>query len=56
MEQMIILQTMLDNAKNRTIDLQMECLVSLINEITDDSFTLRNLSDACEVALNEWDI
>jgi len=34
----------------------MECLISLINEITDDSFTLRDLSDACDGALSEWDI
>ena len=56
MEQMIILDTMLQRAKNNTSDLQMEVLVSLINNITDDSFSLSDLSSACENALCEWDI
>jgi len=54
MEQMIILQTMLDKAKE--YGLEVECLITLIDEITDKSFTLRDLSDACEHALCEWDI
>ena len=54
MEQLIILQTMLDKAKEH--NLEMECLVALITEITDKSFSLRHLSNACEVALCEWDI
>lgn len=54
MEQMTILQTMLDKAKEH--NLEMECLVSLINEITDESFSLRQLTNACEHALCEWDI
>jgi hypothetical protein len=54
MEQMIILQTMLDKAKK--YNLEMECLVSLINEITDKSLSLQQLSNACEHALCEWDI
>lgn len=54
MEQMIILQTMLDKAKVH--NLEMECLVLLINKITDNKLSLRELSDNCEQALCEWDI
>jgi len=54
MEQMIILQTMLDKAKEH--NLEMECIISLINEITGNSFSLRQLSNACDVALSEWDL
>ena len=54
MEQAIIIQTMLDKAKAH--NMEMECLLSLVNEITDKSFTLRDLSNACEHALCEWEI
>jgi hypothetical protein len=56
MEQMIIIQTMLDRANTGDYDLGMECVVSLINEITDNKLTLSQLADACAVAMNEWDV
>lgn len=56
MEQMIIIQTMLDRAKSEDYDLGMECLVSMINDITGNKLTLRQLSDACDSALANWDI
>ncbi len=56
MEQMIILQTMLDRANYGKHNLGMECLVSVINKVTDNKLTLVELADACEHALCEWDI
>tara|TARA_R110000850_G_C9586085_1_gene426853 strand:+ start:301 stop:471 length:171 start_codon:yes stop_codon:yes gene_type:complete len=56
MEQMIIIQAMLDNAKTEHYDLSMECLVSMINDITDNKLTLNQLSNACDAALTDWDL
>jgi hypothetical protein len=49
MEQLIILQNMLDRAKK--YNLEMECLVSLINNIADDKL---DLAQECEHTLCEW--
>ena len=54
MEQMEIIQEMLDKAKEH--NLGMECLVSLINNVTPSFFTDEDLSNACENALLDWDI
>ncbi len=45
---------MLDKAKVH--GLELECVVALVNEMAVKGFTLRDLSDACEHALCEWDI
>lgn len=47
---------MLDRAKSDNYDLGMECLVSMINSINDNKLTLKQLSDACDAALCEWDL
>ena len=35
---------------------KMTNIKSLINEITDNKLTLSQLADACEFAMNEWDV
>ena len=52
MEQAIILQAMLDKAKEH--NLEMECLISLINDLI--GVTDEELQQACENALCSWDI
>ena len=52
MEQMEIIQNMLDQAKKH--NLEMECIVSLINGLI--GVTDKELEQACENALGEWDI
>ena len=42
---MIIIQTMLDRAKTTDYDLGMECVVSLINEITDNKLIPHKIKD-----------
>jgi len=52
MEQMVIIQNMLDQAKKHS--LEMECIVSMINHLI--GVTDKELEQACESALGEWDI
>ena len=52
MEQMVIIQNMLDQAKK--YNLEMECIISMISHIANVSD--EELSQACENALGEWDI
>lgn len=54
MEQMEIIQNMLNKAKEH--NLEMECLVSLINGVTPAFFTDKDLQESCENALLDWDI
>ena len=54
MEQAEILQAMLDDAKVHS--LEIECLLSLVNNITNGKLTDEDLSQACEEALLDWDI
>ena len=52
MEQMKIIQSMLDKAKKH--NLEMECIVTMINSLI--GVTDEELENACNDALNEWDI
>jgi len=54
MEQAEIIQAMLDDAKKHS--LEMECLISLINNVTDGKLSDEDLSQACQEALLDWDI
>ncbi len=54
MEQAEIIQGMLNSAKHH--DLEMECIISLINNLTDGKLSDDDLSLACEEALLDWDI
>ncbi len=54
MEQSEIINDLLCRAKEH--NLEIECLLSLISNITEPFFTDEDLSQACEEALLSWDI
>jgi len=53
MEHLETLQNMLNKASSGSVNLEIEVLISLINNIADDDL---DLAKECENALNEWDI